>query len=106
MKKLIFVVIALLYGCSSTIIPGKLIDNSESTIAGDEKAYCVAPHARVGNSVSLPDGRLARIKSLSSESAQCKDPDKPLYALVYIPVKHKTDAAMLGIQPTVGTRIR
>lgn len=106
MKKIIFVAIALMYGCSNTVIPGNVIETNNNAISSDDKAYCVAPYASVGNSVSLPDGSLARIKSLSRESSKCKDPDTPVYALVYIPVKHRTDSTQLGVPAPVGTRIK
>lgn len=76
-------VCAQMSGCF-IFIPGALISRASDAITGDEGEHCVSRGAKVGDTIALPGGGRATVKSLSGVSVRCSSPDLPIRAaLIY-----------------------
>lgn len=74
----------MLSGCFFVWIPGSLIQKVSDGITGSEGEHCVSRSAQVGDRISLPDGKVATVKSLSGTSVRCTKPEMPIRAALAI----------------------
>jgi hypothetical protein len=63
-------------------LPGKVIESVGDAITGSEGANCVSAGAKVGDSITVPGGSAATVKSLSGTSVRCTNPELPVRALL------------------------
>ena len=83
MKTLLTLLLTIpLSGCWFVFIPGSVIQAVTDGITGAEGAHCVSAGARVGDTVSMPGGGRATVKSVSGTSVRCSDPSVPIRALL------------------------
>lgn len=69
-----------LAGCWFVFIPGSLIKAVGDGITGAEGEHCVGRSAKVGDRITLPDGRTLTVKSLSGTSVYCTREEHPIRA--------------------------
>lgn len=75
---------AALQGC----IPGSVIGAISDAATGHEGEHCVGVTTKVGDKITLQDGNVATVKSISGASSRCRNPEFSSRALVdVIPVK-------------------
>lgn len=63
-------------------IPGSVISAVSDSITGSEGSHCVGANAKVGDTIRLPGGGRATVKSLSGTSVRCTNPEMPIRALL------------------------
>lgn len=69
-----------LAGCFFVFIPGSLIKAAGDAITGARGEHCVGRAAQVGDRITLPDGRVGTVQSLSGTSVYCDRPEHPIRA--------------------------
>lgn len=74
----------LLGGCFFVFIPGSLIKAAGDAITGAEGEHCVGRGAQVGDRITLPDGKVGTVKSLSGTSTYCTREEHPIRAALAI----------------------
>lgn len=78
------VALTQLGGCWFVFIPGSLIQRVSDGLTGAEGEHCVSRAVKVGDRISLPDGKAGEVKSLSGTSVRCTDPNLPIRAAIAI----------------------
>lgn len=71
---------ATLQGC----IPGSVIGAISDAATGHEGEHCVGVTTKVGDKITLPDGNVAVVKSISGASSRCRNPEFSSRALAEI----------------------
>ncbi len=74
----------LLQGCFFFFIPGSAVQAISDTVTGAEGAHCVSERVKVGDTLKRADGATWTVKSLSGTASGCKDPAKPIRALLVV----------------------
>jgi hypothetical protein len=82
-------------------IPGKAIEAVGDALSGAEGSNCVSAKAKVGDRISLTDGRLTEVKSLSGTSSRCTNPEYPIRALLE-PIAIATVQTQAGLELPAG----
>lgn len=84
MKQIRYVTLALVplmvQGC--IYIPGSVIGKVQDSFTGHEGENCLGVTAKVGDKITLSDGNVGVVKSISGASSRCPNPDFPSRALV------------------------
>lgn len=73
-----------LSGCFFVFIPGSLIQKVSDGITGAEGEHCVGRGAKVGDRITLPDGRTGVVQSLSGTSTRCGNESMPIRAALAV----------------------
>ena len=74
--------VLLLSGCLFVVIPVGAIEAAGEALTGSEGAHCVWESVKVGDTLPRREGGTWTVKSLSGLSSRCKDPAKPIRALL------------------------
>jgi hypothetical protein len=69
-----------LSGCFFVFIPGSLMAKAGDAMTGAKGEHCVPAQAKVGDSITLGDGRVLVVQSLSGTSSRCQNPLHPVRA--------------------------
>ena len=71
-----------LQGCWFIFIPGSVTGAISDAITGAEGSHCVGANVKVGDTIRLPGGGRAQVKSLSGTSMRCTVPEYPIRAML------------------------
>lgn len=96
--------LASLQGC--IYIPGSVIGAVSDAATGHEGEHCVGVSAKVGQRITLPDGNVAEIKSISGASVRCKNPEMPSRALAVVVPPTRTYTGKLNLALPEGWETR
>lgn len=84
MRKVLIVLAAALCtqlaGCFFFWIPGSVVKGVGDALTGASGEHCVGRGAKVGDRITLPDGRVGTVQSLSGTSVYCERPEHPIRA--------------------------
>jgi hypothetical protein len=85
MRRSIIVIVAAvlsLQGCLFIYLPGTTVAAVSDAFTGAKGENCVSEAAKVGDTVTFPNGATGTIKSISGNSTRCTNSDRPIRAEV------------------------
>lgn len=80
LRILCVVPVLALHGCFVFYIPPSVINAASDSLSGAEGEHCVDSRAKVGDSITLPNGSVWKVASLSGTSSRCQNPTLPIRA--------------------------
>jgi hypothetical protein len=72
----------VLSGCFFIWIPGSVVRAAGDGFTGAEGSHCVGQAAKVGDTITMPEGKIGTVRSLSGPSSYCINPARPIRALL------------------------